>query len=183
MSIPLGLGLAYAALAALLLTLNLQTKYRCEIKIAAIVAVTLLYVGAYHGAQNLRGWAIADAPPNPFKLHWAVVEEPDKARGTAGAIYILGQKLSARGVATGQPRLYRLPFSPELAEQVDEALAKKEDGRDLEATLSYKAATPEDVDELQKRDGQKARPDAAGEEERLKLNFRELKAPDLPAKN
>ena len=183
MSIPLGLGLAYAALAALLLTLNLQTKYRREIKIAAIVAVTLLYVGAYHGAQNLRGWAISDAPPNPFKLHWAVVEEPDKARGTAGAIYILGQKLSARGVATGQPRLYRLPFSPELAEQVDEALAKKEDGRDLEARLSYKAATPEELDELQRRDGEKARPDAAGEEERLKLNFRELKAPDLPVKN
>lgn len=183
MSIPLGLGLAYAVLAALLLTLNLQTKYRREIKIAAIIGVTLLYIGAYHGAQNLRGWAISDAPPNPFKLHWAVVDEPDKTRGTAGAIYILAQKLSARGVATGQPRLYRLPFSPELAEQVDEALAKKEDGRHLEATLSYKAATPEELDELQRRDGEKARPDAAGEEERLKLNFRELKAPDLPPKN
>ena len=58
MSIPLLLGLAYAALAALLLSLNLETKYRREIKIGAIVAVTLLYVGTYHGAQNLRGWAL-----------------------------------------------------------------------------------------------------------------------------
>ena len=82
----------------------------------------------------------------------------------------------------GEPRLYRLPFSPELAEQVDDALNQKEDGRDLEARLSYKAATPDDVDEIQKRDGQKSRPDAAGEEERLKPDFRNLPAPDLPPK-
>ncbi|MCH1485918.1 MAG: hypothetical protein L7V29_00090 [Alphaproteobacteria bacterium] len=182
MSIPLLLGVAYAVVAALLLTLNLQTPYRREIKLAAILIVSLLYIGAYHGAQNLRGWAISAAPPNPFKLHWAVVEEPDKAAGTEGAIYILGQSLSARGVSLGEPRLFRLPFTPELAEQVDEALGKKEDGRDLEARLSYKAATPDDLDEIQKRDGNKARPDAAGEEERLKLDFRELNAPDLPPK-
>ena len=73
MSIPLLLGLAYAVVAALLLTLNLQTPYRREIKLTAILIVSLLYIGAYHGAQNLRGWAISAAPPNPFKLHWAVV--------------------------------------------------------------------------------------------------------------
>ena len=183
MSIPLLLGVAYAALAALLLSLSLETKYRREIKIGAIVAVTMLYVGTYHGAQNLRGWAIADAPPNPFKLHWAVVEEPDKVAGTDGAIYILAQKLNSRNITVGKPRLYQLPFSPELAEQVDEALQKKEDGRDLEARLSYKAATPDEVDKLQQRDGQKSRPDAAGEEESLKMEFRELKVPDLPPKS
>ncbi len=183
MTIPLLLGVAYAVLAALLLSLNLETKYRREVKIAAIIGVSLLYVATYHGAQNLRGWAIAEAPPNPFKLHWAVVEEPDKARGTEGAIFILGQKLSSRGVAVGAPRLYELPFTPELAEQIDEALTKKEDGKDLEARLSYKAATPDDVDEAQKRDGQKSRPDSAGEEDRLKLNFRELASPDLPPKS
>ena len=182
MSIPLLLGLAYAAVAALLLSLNLQTKYRREIKLAAIIAVSLLYIGAYHGTQNLRGWAISATPPNPFKLHWAVVEEPDKVNGAQGAIYILGQSLSARGVTIGEPRLFRLPFSPELAEQVDDALSKKEDGRDLEARLSYKAATPDEFDEIQRRDGQKARPDSAGEEDRLKLNFRELPSPDLPLK-
>ena len=90
--------------------------------------MTLLYVGTYHGAQNLRGWAIADAPPNPFKLHWAVVEEPDKAAGTDGAIYILAQKLNSRNITVGKPRLYQLPFSPELAEQVDEALKRKKTG-------------------------------------------------------
>ena len=112
-----------------------------------------------------------------------MVEEPDKAAGTEGAIYILAQKLNSRNMTVGKPRLYRVPFSPELAEQVDEALKKKEDGRHLEARLSYKAATPDEVDKLQRRDGQKSRPDAAGEEESLKMEFRELKAPDLPPKS
>ena len=182
MSIPLILGLSYAALAALVLNLNLNSPWRREIKTATIVLVSLFYIGAYHGAQNLRGWAIAQEPPNPFKLHWAVVEEPDKARRTKGAIYILGQKLARGGVAVGQPRLYRLPFSPELAEQVDEALKQKEGGKQIEARLNYKAAKPDDVDETQKRDGQKSRPDSQSEEENLKLDFRELTAPDLPPK-
>lgn len=183
MTIPLILGLSYAALAALVLNLNLNSPWRREIKIGVIVLVSLFYVGAYHGAQNLRGWAIHQDPPNPFKLHWAVVEEPDKARRTKGAIYILGQKISKNGATKGQPRLYRLPFTPELAEQVDEALKQKEGGKEIEARLSYKAANAEDADETQKRDGQKSRPDSAGEEDRLKLDFRELTAPDLPPKS
>lgn len=183
MSIPLLLGVAYAALAALVLNLNLESKYRREIKIGVILLVTAFYVAAYHGAQNLRGWAIADTPPNPFKLHWAIVEEPDKAAGEQGAIYILAQKLNARNIAVDSPRLYRLPFTPELAEQVDEALAQKEDGRDLQARMSYKAATPDDVDETKTSDGQKARPDGQGEEARLKMEFQDLTAPGLPPKS
>ncbi len=183
MTIPLVLGVSYALLAGLLLSLNMQTPFRREIKTAAIILVTLFYAGAYHGAQNLRGWATADTPPNPFKLHYAVVEEPDKAAGTKGAIYLLAQKMDARGTGLGQPRLYELPFSPELAEEIDEAMAKKETGQTLEANLSYKAANAEDAEEAQKRDGQKARPIAKGDENRLKLNFRELPVTNLPPKN
>lgn len=183
MTIPLILGISYALLAALLLSLNLASPWRREIKTAAIILVSLFYLGAYHGAQNLRGWATSDTPPNPFQLHYAVVDEPDKAAGTKGAIYLLAQKIDGRGQATGQPRLYKMPFSPELAEEIDEAMAQKETGKSLEASLSYKAANAEDVEEAQKREGKKARPDASGDEERLKLNFRELPTLSLPPKN
>ncbi len=187
MTIPLVLGLAYAAIAALLLNLNLPNtfpkRYSRAIKISAIIIVSLLYAGTYHGSQNLRGWAIQKAPPNPFKLHWAIVEEPDKIKRTDGAIYILGQAMRANGSPTGSPRLYELPFTPELAEEIDEALSKKEDGKPLEARLSYKAANPDsEMEEIKKRDGNKSRPDSAGDEERLKLEFRELPTPDLPPK-
>ena len=183
MTIPLMLGVAYALLAALLLNLNLSTSWRHEIKLAAIGLVTLLYFAAYQGTQELRGWAIAQTPPNPFKLHWAVVEEPDKAQKTDGAIYILAQPLSEHGALMARPRLYQLPFSPELAEQIDEALKEVDNGKPLEANLSYKAANPDEDKRSQKRDGQKSRPDSAGEEDRLKLNFRELASPDLPPKS
>jgi hypothetical protein len=187
MTIPLTLGLAYAAIAALLLNLNLSSelpkRYRRAIKISAIIVVSILYAGTYHGSQNLRGWAIAKTPPNPFKLHWAIVEEPDKIKRTDGAIYILGQALNRNGVPKGSPRLYELPFTPELAEEIDEALNKKEDGKPLEARMSYKAANPDsEMEEIQKRDGNKSRPDSAGDEERLKLEFRELPTPNLPPK-
>ncbi len=185
MSIPLILGLSYAVLAALLLALNLHTPHRREIKLATIALVSLFYYAAYHGAQDLRGWAIADTPPNPFKLHWAVVEEPDKSSSTKGAIYILAQPVSQNGVLLSRPRLYVVPFSAELAEQIDAALKQAENGKRLEATLSYKAKRPDpdEVAQTKKRDGEKSHPDSVGDEDRLKLDFRELPVADLPPKS
>ena len=104
----------------LLLALNLKTPMRRLSWLALLV--TLFYIFAYHGSQNMRGWAIADTPPNPFKLHWAVIEEPDKIAKTSGAICCTAQKLSDNGALLSY-RLYRLPFSPELADAVEEALA------------------------------------------------------------
>ena len=103
------LALAYAALAALLLALNLKTPYARPIKLAGIALVTLFYIFAYHGSQNMRGWAIADAPPNPFKLHWAVIEEPDKIAKTP-ARYICWRKNCRIMVRCSLSALYRLPF-------------------------------------------------------------------------
>ena len=185
MTIPLGLGLAYAALAALVLVLNLKTAWRREVKFLAIALMTALYFAAYWGGQNLRGWGIAELPPNPFKLHWAIVEEPNKADDTPGAIYILAQKLSPHGALLSAPRLHRLPFSLELAEQIDEAMRAAEDGTPLEATLSFKAKKPDDEELLnrKKRDGETSRPDSVGDQYRLQLDFRELPAPSLPPKS
>ena len=182
MNIPLFLGIAYAVVAALLLNLNLASPWRREIKIAAIFLVTALYIGAYIGAQNLRGWAIAEPPANPFKLHWAIIEEPDKANATPGRIYILAQPLSASGILQSAPRLHALPFSPEMADAVEEALEQIEGGKPFEARLAYKKAEPPDNVKIQKRDGESAGADAGGDKNSLKLEFRDLPVPSLPPK-
>ena len=182
MNIPLLLGVAYAVVAALLLNLNLASPWRREIKLAAIFLVTALYVGAYIGAQNLRGWAIAELPANPFKLHWAVIEEPDKINGTPGRIYILAQPMGAGGALRGSPRLHGLPFSPELADAVEEALEQVEGGKPFEARLAYKKARPPEEAKIQKREGESANEDSAGDRPTLKLEFRDLPVPDLPPK-
>ena len=76
------LTLAYVAIAALLLNLNLATRHSRTVKVAAIMLVTALYVGAWHGHKGLLGWASDDALPERFRLHYATVEEADKAGGT-----------------------------------------------------------------------------------------------------
>lgn len=183
MSIPLMMGIAYAVVAALLLTLNLNTAWRREIKLAAIIVVTGLYVTTYQGAQDLRGWAISAEPPNPFKLHWAIVEEPDKAGGSKGAIYILAQPVSEYGALTSKPRLYQLPFSLELAEQVDDAMNEVQNGKPLEGRFSRKSVDTPEGEEGKKRDGTDANPDSRADKDRLKLDFRELPTPNLPPKS
>jgi hypothetical protein len=182
MNIPLLMGIAYALVAALLLNLNLASPWRREIKLAAIILVTGLYVGTYIGAQDLRGWAIATPPENPFKLHWAVIEEPDKVNGTAGRIYILAQPMGAGGALRSSPRLHGLPFSAELADAVEEALEQVEDGKPFEARLAYKKARPPEEAKIQKREGASASEDSAGDRPTLKLEFRDLPVPDLPPK-
>ena len=183
MTIPLMLGVAYAVVAALLLNLNLNSSWRREIKIGAILLVTGLYFAAYQGAQDLRGWATPETPPNPFKLHWAIVEEQDKVAKTDGAIYLLAQPIAEYGALLSRPRLYQLPFSPELAQQVDDALNEVDKGKPLDCRLSFKAAKPGEEKKPQKRDGQKSRPDSEGDKDRLKLEFRDLPTPDLPPKS
>ncbi len=180
------LSLAYALLAALLLSLNLQTKWRYEIKLTVIIGVSLFYAVSFWSINHLRGWPIDARPPNPFKLHWAVVEDPDKLRGTKGRIYILGQALSSYGALIGTPRLYEIPYSPDVAQAVEEARHAIEGGRPLEARLNiYDYKEPEDEAELpdqtRRQSGVDALPDAEGEKN-LRLEFRELPPPALPPK-
>ena len=182
MNIPLLLGIAYAVVAALLLNLNLASPWRREIKLAAIFLVTALYVGAYHWRTEPARLGNCRTPANPFKLHWAVIEEPDKVNGTPGRIYILAQPMGAGGALRGSPRLHGLPFSPELADAVEEALEQVEGGKPFEARLAYKKARPPEEAKIQKREGESASEDSAGDRPTLKLEFRDLPSPDLPPK-
>lgn len=178
----LSIAIAYAALAGLVLALNLATPYRREIKISAIVLITILYVVTYRGLDNVQGWAIEEAPPNPFKLHWAVIEEPNKVTGDAGTIYILAQALHRTGAFRSKPRLYALPYSDALAQQIEDAKEQVEDGKLIEANLAYKyAKKPEKIDEVNANQGEQG--NAANREvDRLELDFREIPRPDLPPK-
>ena len=178
----ISIAIAYTALAGLVLTLNLATPFRREIKISAIVLISILYVVTYRGLSDVQGWAIEQAPPNPFKLHWAIIEEPNKVSGADGTIYILAQALHKTGAFRSKPRLYALPYSDALAQQIEDAKEQVEDGKLIEANLAYKyAKKPEKVDEINARQGEQA--NAANQEaDRLGLDFREIPRPDLPPK-
>ena len=98
------LALAYAATAALLLNLNLTTPLARWIKYTSVVGVSVLYVVTWHGLGDLLGWATSEPMPEDFRLHWVVIEEPDKARGGDGKIYFWIRELDEAGLAEGAPR-------------------------------------------------------------------------------
>jgi hypothetical protein len=182
MSWSLALALAYVALGAVALSLFLSSRFSAAVKTAIIAALSLFYIVSYIGANELRGWAIQKTPPNPFKLHWAVVEEPDKVNGLDGRIFLLAQALGEYGELRAVPRLYEIPFSAALAQEIAKAKKRIEEGQTVEGNLSYKAAQPKLDDEREtRRDAGDSRA-ADGEQERLILEFRDLPRPELPPK-
>ncbi len=177
----IGLSIGYALLGALLLALIIASPYAKSLKLSMIILLSLFYVATYRNFHNMRGWAVPERPEANFKLHWAVVEEPNKALGEKGAIYILGQKIGALGLLEQAPRLYEVPFDPELAQQIEEAKSEIEDGNPLEATLTIKAVD-RDLDKPEETDQREGQYGEDREANQLVLTFRDIPRPDLPPK-
>ena len=72
------LVLSYVAIAALLLNWNVSVKAPLLLKVAAIVLVTACYAFTYFGLREMQGWPTRGALPEHFRLHWIVVDDPDK---------------------------------------------------------------------------------------------------------
>ena len=138
-SLVLALSLAYAAVAALLLTLNLGTRFGPGIKGAAIVAVSVLYAVTWINLGGLMGWPSADPMPDDFRVLWISSDEPDKLSGADGAIYFWIRALDEAGLPVGQPRAHKVPWSEAAAEAAEEAMARIEEGELLNGRLGRAA--------------------------------------------
>lgn len=172
------LTLAYVAVAALLLNLNLATPRRGATKVAAIALVTALYVGAWHGHKALLGWASNDALPERFRLHYATVEDPDKASRTPGTIYLWVSSLDGPA-ARREPRAYRITWDAETARTVLDALAEVERGVAMEGSTTALSETArvrpvEPAERVQVDDGAGGPPG--------RIDFRPVPTPSLPPK-
>jgi len=129
------LTLAYAAVGALLLNLNLATRYSIWVKVTGIIVVTALYVGSWSGFHRVMGWATLEPMPVDFRVLWITMEEPDKLTGTAGSIYFWIRTLDAAGLPVGEPRAHRVEWSEESAEAAQEAVDRMEEGERLNGRL------------------------------------------------
>src|SRR5919106_665451 len=90
--------------------------------------VASLAVGALLGRPTEWG------PPAQFQLHAALVLEPNRGAGSAGAIYLWLSPRDTEGNVTGPPRAHALPYSRALHEQTARAQARLQDGRPVEGT-------------------------------------------------
>jgi hypothetical protein len=128
----LGLVASYAVLALLLLSLNLKSAWHWMIKAVAIALTAGFFVVAFIAIEALLGWPTEAPPPAQFQLHAALVREPNRGEGSAGAIYLWLSPRDAEGNITGSPRAHALPYSRALHEQTARAQARLQDGRPVE---------------------------------------------------
>ena len=129
------LSVTYAVVAALLLNLNLATRYSPWIKATAILVVTVLYAGTWLGTRNLLGWASPDPIPDTFRVLWISMDEPDKSSGTPGSIYFWVRELDEAGLPKGEPRAHRIPWTEQSAEAAVQALARMDSGELLNGRM------------------------------------------------
>jgi hypothetical protein len=127
-----GLVAAYVALATLLLSLNLRSAWRWQVKAAAIGITAAFFVVVFVALQAMLGWPAEALPPARFELHAALVEEPDRKGRGSGAIYLWLSPRHADGAIAGPPRAYALPYSRALHGATARAQASLQDGRPID---------------------------------------------------
>ena len=176
------LSLAYAAVAALLLNLNLATRLSPWIKASAIVLVSGLYAGTWYGYKGLLGWAAPTPLPGEFRLLWVTMEEPDKTTKEPGAIYFWVRELDEAGLPSGAPRAHRINWTEEAAEAAQEALEKMEDGELLNGTISRNLIQEDDADHAQGADYAGEPSTIGADTSAPRFEFVRVVPPTLPAK-
>jgi hypothetical protein len=132
----LGLVIAYLLLAILLLSLNLRSAWRWHIKAVAILVTSLFFVLTFVTIQAMLGWPTESEPPSSFRLHAALVQEPQHRAGRQGRIYLWLSPNHAEGAPAGPPRAYALPYSRALHQAVARAQARLEEGLAVEGETS-----------------------------------------------
>lgn len=116
-----GLVAAYVALAVLLLSLHLYSRWSWWVKAAATVVLAAFYFVTYGSVPQLLGWPVPHDPPSRLYLIGIDVAEPDY-------VYLWARDLD-QGLALTTPRAYRLPYSRSLHRAAEEA------GRKLRRSL------------------------------------------------
>jgi hypothetical protein len=126
--IVLWLGLGYALLGVVLLVILIFAKLDWRLKAGLILAVSAFYVVDFRSAGALLGWASPEALPAHFKLLGARIVEPHSLAGDKGAIFLWVEEVDEDNFPSGDPRLFRLPYSVKLAERAEAAARASAEG-------------------------------------------------------
>ena len=117
----LGLSIAFALLAALLLIIALRARIPWPLKIVMVLVTSAYYCVAFFRIEGLLGWSATAPLPSQFQLLWARIVEPNPLDRDPGAVHIWVEELDAANLPNGQPRAHKLPYSATLAAKVQAA--------------------------------------------------------------
>ena len=116
--------LAYLLPLVLLALVLVHASLRQWQKVLILLLLPLFYIGHYLGTEQLAGWPSQQTPPAEFRLLGQQISEPDKREGTAGFIRLWTQQPGAQ-----RSRLYELPYSKQLHQQLVAAQARQAQGK------------------------------------------------------
>lgn len=180
------LAAGYVAVAALLLSLNVASRWHVSVKLLAVFVVGALYVATYLGLKHAQGWPSDEPLPDAFRLHWVTVEEPDKRTGNDGVIYFWVGPFQEEGDTRsrgGAPRAYRTGYSAEKAESALAARGRIEAGGQVAGFMTRQLVDPSEAEiaegEARESTGELS---LAGEDGDLLIEFRDIPLPTLPKK-
>lgn len=122
-----GITVAYVALAVLLLSLNIYSRWPPWVKIGAVALTGLLYFVTYTSLESFLGWPARAALPQKFMMLAGSIDEPDEETGSRGVIHIWAVSLEDDRLGS-EPRAYRVPYSRQLHGQVGAAMRQLRDG-------------------------------------------------------
>lgn len=125
--LTLPLTLLYVAVAFLLLCLCLFTPWKLWVKAGMVAVVTASYFWAQGAFSDMRGWPSYERLPRKFVLLASVIEEPNKEKGTKGAIFVWVNALEENRLVA-QPRAYKLAYQKDFHASLNEANRKIRQG-------------------------------------------------------
>lgn len=128
--------LAYVAIAVLLLSMGLTSRWRWWVKATAIVVTGCFFAVSYFAVVSLLGWASQDTPPPRFSLLATRVVEPDRITGDQGVIYLWLEALDDNNVPSGKPRSYSITFTSDFANAVSQAQDLLANGEEVEGAIT-----------------------------------------------
>jgi hypothetical protein len=191
MTLPLaGIVASYVLIAMLLLSLNLASHWHWGMKAAAIVITTCFFGVSYLSIGELIGWPAEARIPEHFQLHWATVVEPDKLNGLPGSIYLWIEALDESNMLAGTPRAFRVPYSRELADRIEHAKERIEQGADQLGTardLDIPEGEPDQDRRLAGAPPRQDEPVSTGDptafiQHKPSIEFEDMPPPALPPK-
>ena len=184
LSTPVILGISYAALFALLLSLNFFTRFSVTLKMFFVLGSLLFFIIFYEAIQDLQGrpYKNDDILKNnkSFQLLWHKTEDPNKITNSEGKIYILVQMISEQGLILSEPRLLQIPYDSLINEKLEDAMEKIKKGTPISARFSYLELKPYEGEEIPQMDKNFDIYNSLSGD--IELEFNEIAKPSLPPK-
>lgn len=174
------MSVGYVAVAALLLVVSLPSRWSLPIKVVGIVLITGFYFSTYLGHRSLSGWPIDEPLPENFRLVWVTIDEPEKKDGVDGEIFFWIRELNENNEAVSKPRAFIMPFDMALAERVQEAQERIQEG---ETVNGYVRESDEETPNTTEEESKVGDSSVSGlSNSFLNIEFREVEIPALPFK-